>query len=156
MPMEDRTKGNTLQDRIDDDYKTAFKAKNEQVYIPLRPVLSALKQAAIDRRHELNNEEITELLKSEVKKRKDALEQFTAGNRQDLIEQTNREISLISVYLPAQMADADLEAIVKATIAETGATDATKSGQLVGAVMKKVKGQADGGRVKAFVESLLK
>lgn len=152
--LEDRTKANTIQDKIDDDYKTAFKAKNTAIYIPLRPVLSALKQAAIDRRHELSNEEITDILKSEVKKRKDAMEQFATGGRQDLIDQTNVEIQVISAYLPAQMDEATLEAIVKETITELGA-DPKKSGQLVGAVMKKVKGQADGGRVKALVEKHL-
>lgn len=153
--IEDRTNGNTLQDKIDDDYKAAFKTKNTQVYIPLRPVLSALKQAAIDRRHELNNDEISEILRSEVKKRKEVIEQFTAGGRQDLVDQTNNEIKVISAYLPAQMDDAALEAIVKQTMDELGATDPKKSGQLVGAVMKKVKGQADGGRVKVIVEKLL-
>lgn len=156
MELVDRTKGNTIQDKIDDDYKAAFKAKNVDVYMPLRPVLSLLKQTSIDKRKELTNEEIADLLKTEVKKRKDVLEQFKQGGREDLVKQTENELKVISAYLPAQMDDVSLEAIVKDTIAELGATDPKKAGQLVGAVMKKVKGQADGGRVKAMVESLLK
>lgn len=156
MELVDRTKGNTIQDKIDDDYKTAFKAKNIDVYMPLRPVLSLLKQTSIDKRKELTNEEIIDLLKTEVKKRKDAMEQFNQGGREDLVAQTENELKVISAYLPAQMPDADLEAIVKDTMAELGVTDPKKAGQLVGAVMKKVKGQADGGRVKAMIDGLLK
>ncbi len=155
MELVDRTKGNTIQDKIDDDYKAAFKARNIGVYFPLRPILSLLKQTSIDKRKELTNEEIIDLLKTEVKKRKDVLEQFKQGGREDLVAQTENELKVISAYLPAQMEDVALEAIVKDTIAELGA-DPKKAGQLVGAVMKKVKGQADGGRVKAMVESLLK
>lgn len=156
MELTDRTKGNTIQDKMDDAYKTAFKAKNIDVYMPLRPVLSALKQASIDARKELTDEEIVKILTTEVKKRKDALEQFKQGGRQDLVSQAENEIKVISAYLPAQMSDADLESIVKDTMAELGVTDPKKAGQLVGAVMKKVKGLADGGRVKAMIDSLLK
>lgn len=156
MEPVDRTKGNTIQDKMDDDYKVAFKAKNVDVYMPLRPVLSALKQASIDARKELTNEEIVKILTTEVKKRKDAMEQFKQGGREDLVKQAENEIKVISAYLPAQMDDAALATIVTETIKELGATDAKKAGQVVGAVMKKVKGQADGGRVKAMVESQLK
>lgn len=156
MELVDRTKGNTIQDKMDDDYKAAFKAKNVDVYMPLRPVLSALKQASIDARKELSNEEIVKILTTEVKKRKDALEQFKAGGREDLVKQTENEIKVISAYLPAQMDDAALRAIVEETKTEMGVTDPKKAGQLVGAVMKKVKGQADGGRVKAMIDELLK
>ncbi len=156
MELVDRTKGNTIQDKIDDDYKAAFKAKNVDVYMPLRPVLSGLKQASIDARKELTNEEIINILKTEVKKRKDALEQFKQGGREDLVKQAENEIKVISAYLPAQMDDAALRAIVEETKAELGIDDPKKAGQLMGAVMKKVKGQADGGRVKSMVDELLK
>ncbi len=156
MDIPDRTKGHTIQDKIDDDYKTAFKAKKPEIFMALRPVLSLIKQTSIDKRKELTNEEIVDLLKTEVKKRKDVLVQFKDGGRDDLVTQTENELKIISAYLPAQMDDVALESIVKDTIAELGGGDPKKAGQLVGAVMKKVKGQADGGRVKAMVEALLK
>lgn len=153
---EDRTKGNTIQDKMDDDYKAAFKAKNTDVYIALRPILSLLKQTSIDRRKELTNEEIIELLRTEVKKRKDVMEQFKQGGREDLVAQTENEIRQIEVYLPAQMGDEELKTIVEETKAATGATSPADMGKLMGAVMGKVKGKADGAKVKAMVEAALK
>lgn len=154
--LEDRTKGNTIQDKMDDEYKAAFKAKNTEIYIALRPVLSLLKQTSIDRRKELTNEEIIDLLRTEVKKRKDVMVQFKQGGREDLVEQTVNEIKQIEVYLPAQMGDDELKTIVQATKEATGAATTADMGKLMGAVMAKVKGKADGGRVKAMVEEVLK
>ena len=151
----DRTANTTVQDTIDDDYKKAFRAGDKKLYIALRPVLSTIKQATIDRRHELSNEEILDILRTEVKKRRDVLEQFKQGGRQDLVEQTEFELETINKYLPAQMGDEDLEKIVRETLAEVGATGPQDMGKTMGAVMAKVKGQADGTRVKEMVEKLL-
>lgn len=151
----DRTKHTTIQDTIDDDYKTAFKAKEEKKYIALRPVLAKIKQTTIDQRHELSNDEILDLLRSEVKQRKEASEQFKQGGRQDLVDQAAYEIELISSYLPAQMPDDELEKIVKATIEEVGASGPEDMGKAMGAVMGKVKGKADGGKVKEMVQKFL-
>lgn len=156
MEIADRTKGNTIQDQMDDAYKAAFKARDEKVFMALRPVLSLIKQTSIDKRKELDNNEIIAILNTEVKKRKDVLEQFKQGGRADLVAQTENELKVISAYLPAQMGDDELKAIVEATKADMGVTDPQKAGQLTGAVMKKVKGQADGNRVKEMVEQLLK
>jgi len=154
--MNDRIADTTIQDQIDNDYKTAFKAKEEKKYKALRHVLAKLKQVTIDTRKELNDEEIIKVLKSEVKSRKDALEQFKAGGRDDLIEQTEYEISQIENYLPEQMSDEDLEKIVKEALAEVGATSPADMGKAMGATMKKVGSDADGGRVKEMVMKLLK
>jgi len=153
--MEDRTAHATIQDDIDDVYKQAFKAKDEKVYIALRPVLSAIKNEAINQRRELSNDEIIALLRSEVKKRKEVLVDFKKGGREDLIAQTENEIEQISKFLPAEMNDEDLEKIVKETVEESGASGPADMGKAMGAVMAKVKGQVDGGRVKAMVEKLL-
>ena len=156
MELVDRTKGNTIQDKMDDDYKAAFKTKNTDIYIALRPVLSMLKQTSIDRRKELTNEEIVDLLRTEVKKRKDVMEQFKQGGRQDLVDQTINEIKQIEVYLPAQMGEDELAKIVADTKAATGAASPADMGKLMGAVMAKVKGKADGAMVKKLVEKALK
>lgn len=153
--IPDRTKHTTIQDDIDDDYKTAFKKRNEAVFIVLRPVLAVIKQATIDRRKELTNEEIIQILRSEVKKRREAMEQFKAGGRDDLVQQAEHEIEIISQYLPAQMTDEQLEDIIKTTIKEIGAVGPQDTGKAMGAVMSKVNGQADGGRVKELVQKTL-
>lgn len=154
--MNDRIHANTIQDQIDADYKTAFSAKEEQKYKALRPVLAKLKQTAIDSRKELEDAEIIKVLKTEVKSRKDAIEQFKKGDRQDLVDQAEYEISLIDAYLPAQMSDEDLEKIVKETVAQVGASSPADMGKAMGAVMKAVGDQADGGRVKDMVMNELK
>jgi uncharacterized protein YqeY len=154
--MQDRVNDNTIQDDIDNDYKEAFRNKEEKKYKALRHVLAKLKQVTIDQRKELTNEEIIKILKSELKSRKDALEQFKEGGRDDLIEQTEYEISQIEQYLPAQMSDEDLEKVVKETLEKVGASSPQDMGKAMGAVMKEVGDQADGGRVKEMVMKLLK
>lgn len=146
---------NTIQDKIDDDYKVAYKGRQKELYSALRFILSAIKQKTIDSRKELTNEEVLDVLRSELKKRKDAQQDFLKGNRQDLSDQMNYEITLIEKYLPAQMPDAELEMIVKEAIAAMGATSKEQAGKVMGSMMAKVKGKADGSRVKAMVESLL-
>jgi uncharacterized protein len=153
--MNDRVHGETIQDQIDKAYKDAFKAKEEKVYKALRHVLAKLKQVSIDTRTELQDPEIIKILKSEVKGRKDAIEQYKQGDRNDLVEQAEYEISLIDVYLPAQMPDEDLEKIVKETLEKVGASSPADMGKGMGAVMKEVGDRADGGRVKDMVMKVL-
>ena len=123
------------------DYKAAFKTKNTQVYIP--PGLVGTQTSGIDRRHELNNDEITEILRSEVK-RKEVLDQFTAGGRQT-VDQTNNEIQVISAYLPAQMDDAALRQSSNKPWKNL-AQRILKIRPTCGCGNEKVKGLADGGR----------
>ena len=151
----DRTKHTTVQDEIDDVYKTAFKARDKKVYLALRTVLSVIKQASIDQRKELSNEEIVAILKTEVKKRKEAMAQFKEGGRADLVEQAENEIEQISKFLPPEMPDDELEKIVKEVLEATGASGPGDIGKAMGAVMGKIKGQADGGRVRDMVQKLL-
>lgn len=146
---------NTVQDRIDDDYKAAFKSRNKEVTTALRFILSVIKQKTIDERRELTNDDVEAILRTEVKKRKDALKDFEKGGREDLMQQVQFELGLIEKYLPAQMDDAALAEIVKATIAEVGASGPADTGKVMGAVMAKVKGQADGNRVKEAVQAQL-
>ena len=151
----DRTKHTTVQDEIDDVYKTAFKARDKKVYLALRTVLSVIKQASIDQRKELSNEEIVAILKTEVKKRKEAMAQFKEGGRADLVEQAEGEIEQISKFLPPEMPDDELEKIVKEVLEATGASGPGDIGKAMGAVMAKVKGQADGTRVREMVQKML-
>ena len=154
--MDERVQGKTIQDKIDKDYKVAFKAKEEKKYKALRHVLAKLKQVTIDTRKELSDEEIIKILRTEVKSRKESIEQFTKGGRDDLAEQTQYEIEEIENYLPAQMGDDDLQKIVKEVLEQIGASTPADMGKAMGAVMAKVQGQADGGRVKDIVMKLLK
>ena len=145
----------TVQDRIDDEYKVAFKAKDKKLYTVLRFMLSVIKQKTIDERKELTNDEIMALIKSEVKKRKDALSDFEKGGREDLIEQTNYEIEILEKYLPEQLSDDDLKKVVQETIEECGGTSECDMAKVMANTMPKVKGVADGGRVRDMAKELL-
>jgi uncharacterized protein YqeY len=145
----------TTLERIDSDLKAGMKAKNERVVSVLRMLRAALKNVAIDKGKDLDEEDVIAVLGSEAKKLRDALQQFKDGGRADLVEQNEQELAVISAYLPAQLSDDELKAIVAAKKAETGAGSPQDFGKLMGVVMAATKGQAEGNRVSAMVKAAL-
>jgi hypothetical protein len=146
----------TLIERLDADLKEAMKAKNEQVVSTLRMARSALKNKQIDLGvgKELSENDATAVVRTMVKQYKDALNDFETAGRTDLATKQRAEIELLEHYLPAPIAGAELEALCKVVIAETGAT-AKDIGKTMGLVMKKAEGRADGNAVRAMLEKLL-
>lgn len=104
---------------------------------------------------ELSPEEVQAIVARAVKQRKDSIEQFTNGGRADLAETEKAELSILEAMLPPQMSDEEIEAAVKAKMAEVGPVDKAKAGQFVGQMMKDLKGKADGNAVKAVIDRLL-
>lgn len=104
---------------------------------------------------ELSPDEVQAIVSRAVKQRKDSIEQFEKGGRADLAATEKAELSILEAMLPPQMSAAEIEAFVQAKIAETGGVDKQKAGQFIGAIMKDLKGKADGSAVKAVVEKLL-
>jgi hypothetical protein len=145
----------TITERIENDLKEAMKAKAEAKLSALRLVRAALKNKQIDLGHPPTDEEATSVMRTMIKQYKDALVDFTAAGRTDLVEKQQAEISLIESYLPAQLGEAQIEEAAKAAIAELDAMP-SDMGKVMGATMKKLAGQADGTAVKAVVERLLK
>ncbi len=122
----------------------------------LRGVKSAVKNAEIAKRPDkLAEEDIIKVLRSEIKKRQDAIFDFKKGNRQDLVDKESREIEIIKRYLPPELTEEKLREMVEKAIKDTGATSPKDFGKVMGAVMKEVKGQVDGGRVKEIVGNML-
>jgi len=144
----------TINQRIDADLKEAMKAKNEAVLSTLRMARSATKNKQIDLGHELTDEETGNVLRTLVKQYKDALTDFTSAGRTDLAEKQKTEIELLERYLPAGISDAEIEAIAKKVIADTGSTQ-KDFGKAMGLIMKEVNGRADGNSVRAIVQKLL-
>ena len=142
-------------EQLDQDVKEAMKAKNESVLSALRLVRSAIKNKQIDLGHPLEDVEAQAVLKTLVKQYRDALVDFTTAGRTDLMEKQQAEITLLEKYLPAQMSEAEIEAIVQKVIAELQATP-KDMGRVMGLSVKEVAGRADGSLVKAAVEKLLK
>ena len=145
----------TLQQTLDADYKAAFKAHDSAAVETYRMVKSAIKNTEIEARHELSDEETVTVLQREVKRRRESALAFRDGNREDLAVKEDAEIALIGKYLPEQMTDEALETIVQEIITAQSAT-AKDFGKVMGAVMVRVKGLADGSRVTPMVKKLLK
>lgn len=145
----------TLSERIAADMKEAMKSKNNATLSTLRLLRSAMKNKQIDVQHELSDEEVLTVIKAQVKQLHDSLESFTAAGREDLAEPARAELTVLDGYLPAQLSDEQLEAMVKQAIEQSGATSKQDMGKVMGAAVKAAAGAADGARIKAIVERLL-
>lgn len=146
----------SLKDRLQNDFKEAMKARDEIRKNTVNLARAAIKQYEVDNREELDEQGILSILTKQVKMRKDALSDFEKAGRTDLLDAYNKEIEILMEYLPKQLSEEEVTEIVKATAAELGIEGGRQNmGKLIGAVMPKVKGVADGGIVKKIVEGLL-
>jgi uncharacterized protein len=148
-----------LKDRIDQDLKDTMKSGNKDRLNAIRSIRAALLEKEVSVRvggkAVLTPEQEIEVLSSLAKKRRDAIEQFTAGNRSDLAEIERRELSLIEEYLPAPMSDEEVRDVIAGIVSRTGAASMKDIGRVMGEAMKALKGKTDGNKVQEFVKSLL-
>lgn len=133
----------------------ALKAHDALRLSTLRMLSSSFNYERINKQHDLTEEEELEVVRREVKKRRDSIEAYKNANRQDLVDKESAELKILEEYLPAQTSDEDLTKMVDEAISETGATSMAQMGQVIGVVMKKANGNADGGKVAALVKSKL-
>lgn len=147
----------TLKERLTNDFKEAMKAKDEVRKNTISFARAAVKQYEIDHRgEELDDNGIVAILQKQVKMRKDALADFEKAGRTDLVESYKAEIDVLSEYLPKQLSAEEIAGVVQETAAELGIEGGKQNmGKLMGAVMPKVKGLADGNLVKKAVEAFL-
>lgn len=137
----------------------AMRAKDEVKLRTLRSLVTAMTNEVVAKKRKpdefLTDEEALAVLKRASNQRKDSIEQFEKANRMDLVEPEKAELAIIESLLPVQMSRADIEVMVKAKMTELGVSSKADTGKLIGALMKDLKGKADGGEVKAVVDSLL-
>jgi len=145
----------SLSDRLNDDMKQAMKDQNKFRLSVLRMIRSSVKNAEIERRRPLDDQEVLEILNRELKQRRESLQEVEKAGRQDLADSLTAEIEIISEYMPKPLSEQELEDIVKATIQEVGASSKSDMGKVMGALMPKVKGRADGKLVNQLVQKLL-
>ena len=143
----------TILEQIDQDLLQALKSKNQDALSTLRLIMAALKNERIKKMQDLTDEDTIRILKSEIKKRREAINDYTQGNRPDLAEKEQKEIPLIEKYLPAQMGEDELKTKIKAILQDM--TDKDNAGKVMGKVMAELKGQADGALVKKIVEEVI-
>ena len=141
-----------LKKRLQDDIKTALKSGDKQRRMTLGMVIAAIKNKEIEKRGELSEEEIVAVIASEIKKRRDAVVQYEKGGRPELAEQEKQEMNILMGYMPEQMSEDEIRAEVKKVISEMGAKDIREMGKVIGAVMPKLKGKADGQTVSKIVK----
>jgi uncharacterized protein YqeY len=140
---------------INTDLLDATKGNEPLIRDTLRMAKTAIKNTEINKGHELSDEEILEVLTKEVKQRTEAAAAFTTGDRPELAAKEQAEIVILQKYLPAQMTEEEVTTIVEQTIAEVRASSIAEIGKVMGALMPKVKGKADGNMVNQIVRSKL-
>ncbi len=144
-----------LKEKIQADAKAAMKAKDELRLSVLRLLSSAIHNREIEKHGELTEEEIVAAIRSELKKRKDAAEQFLKGGRKELADKEAAEAKILETYLPGELPDEEIEKVAREAIAILGEVTQKDFGRVMGEVMKRVKGQASGDRISAAVRKFL-
>ena len=147
--------GQDLDERLDADMKDAMRAGDKLRLGAIRRARSAIKNAEIEARGPLGEDAAVKVLRGIVKQHKESIEQFRSGGRTDLVEQEEREMSVLDAYLPAQMDAAALEPIVAEVIASEGAAGPADMGRVMKAVMARVGATADGKEVRIIAQRLL-
>jgi uncharacterized protein len=149
----------SLKERIGEDIKLAMKAKDKLRLQTVRSIKKALLDKEIDVRpkgqESLTEEQEIELLSQQAKQRRDSIEQFHNAGRDDLADKESQELAIIETYLPEQVSDSELAAIIDEIIAVSGAVSAKDLGKVMSSAMKQLKGKADGKKIQALVKSKL-
>ncbi len=144
-----------LREQLNEDIKTAMKAREAERLAALRLMLSAVKQREVDERITLDDAGVIGVVEKMIKQRKDSIAQFEKAARQDLADKEKFEISVLEGYLPKQLSQAEVEAVVAEAIAATGARGAADMGKVMGVVKPRLAGRADMGKVSALVKTRL-
>ena len=142
----------TLKERITEDMKSAMRAGEKDRLGVVRLILAAIKQREVDERITLDDTQVLSVLEKMAKQRKESITQFESGGRADLVAKENAELVIVQSYLPAQMTDAEVDALIAEAIASTGASSVKDMGKVMGVVKAKAAGRADmavlGARIK--------
>ena len=145
----------SLKDRITEEMKTAMRAGDKERLATIRLILSAIKQREVDERITLDDGQVLGAIEKMVKQRKEAITQFEAGGRADLVAKETAEIAILQTYLPTQMSDAEIDGLIGEAIASTGAASIKDMGKVMAAVKAKAQGRADMGAVSARIKQKL-
>jgi hypothetical protein len=145
----------TLKERITEDMKAAMRASEKERLSTIRIVQAAIKQREVDERIVLDDAQVIAVLEKMVKQRRESIVAFEQGGRADLADKEKSEIALLQVYLPAQLSEAEVDALIKEAIATTGASSMKDMGRVMAAVKARAAGQADMGAVSARIKAAL-
>ena len=145
----------TLRAQITDDMKTAMRAKDAARLSAIRLILAAIKQREVDERKELSDADIVAILDKMLKQRRDSIEQFQKGGRQDLVDVEQFEVSVLQTYMPKALSEAEVQAAIVAAIAATDAKGAADMGKVMAILKTQLAGRTDLGKVSGLVKGKL-
>ena len=144
-----------LKERITDDMKAAMRSGEKEKLGVIRMITSAIKQREVDERITLDDAQVLSVLEKMIKQRKESVEQFKAGNRQDLADKEGAEITLLQGYMPSQLSPAELDQLINDAVAATGAASIKDMGKVMAIIKTKAQGRADMGAVGAKIKAKL-
>jgi uncharacterized protein YqeY len=145
----------SLKQRISQDMKDALRARDQQRLNAIRLLHAAIQRREVDTRTTLDDPDIISVVEKLIKQSRDAAQQFTDGGRQDLADKENREIAVWEAYMPAQLTDDELDALIADALAQTGAASMKEMGKVMGVLKPQLQGRADMGQVSAKVKAKL-
>ena len=143
----------SLKDQINEDMKTAMRAKDKERLGAIRLILAALKQREVDERIELNDSQVIGVLEKMIKQRRESLAQYQNAGRDDLAARESFEIDLIQTYMPTSLSDAEIESLIADAIAATGAQSLRDMGKVMALIKDQAQGRADMAAVSARVKA---
>jgi uncharacterized protein len=145
----------SLKERITEDMKAAMRSGEKERLAAIRMITAAIKQREVDERIQLDDAQVLSVLEKMIKQRKESVVQFQAGNRPDLVAKESAEISLLQSYMPTQLGEDELQALIAEAVAATGAASIKDMGKVMALVKAKAQGRADMGAVGAKIKAKL-
>lgn len=145
----------SLKDKLMEDLKSSMKNKDKIRKNVITMLRSAIKQREVDERIELDDDGIIDIVSKQVKQKRDAIDDFKKGNREDLVELTEEEVKILLEYLPEQLSEDEVRVMVKEIIDETDAKSMKDMGKIMAKIMPKIKGRADGSIVNKIAKDYL-
>ena len=145
----------SLKKRITDDMKSAMRAKDKERLMTIRLVLAVIKQQEVDTREEVDDQAVLAILDKQVKQRRESIAQYDKAGRDDLADQERKEMAILQEYLPEQLTDSEIDALIQQALDETGASAMSDMGKVMGFINPKAKGRADMGKISGLIKSRL-
>ncbi len=145
----------SILDQVEKDYIVSYKAKDLPKISVLRMLKSAIKNAKIEKKDNLSDQDIYKIISKEIKQRRESAEQYKTGNRLDLAEKELDEIKYFEIYLPTQLTDDEINKIIQETISSSGLDSISDFGKIMGLLIPKISGKADGSKVSALLKQIL-
>lgn len=145
----------SLKDQITEDMKAAMRAKDSERLGTIRMITAAIKQREVDERIALDDTQVLSVIEKMIKTRKESVVQFRSGGREDLVVRETKEIELLQAYLPSQLGEAEIDALIGEAIAESGATSIKEMGKAMALLKQKAQGRADMAAASAKLKAKL-